>query len=79
MTEWIKLAAVSLLISTAITATIGIAGFAQDDPLLANLGKYTTGKGCLYIKRLADVDQSALKTLVAAALKKIKSEDKAKG
>ena len=30
------------------------------DALLARLGKHTTGKGCLYIKRLADVDLGVL-------------------
>src|SRR5271170_3223427 len=28
--------------------------------LRTKLGKYTTGKGCLYIKKLADVDQKVL-------------------
>ena len=31
--------------------------------LLAKLGKYTTGKGCLYIKKLADVDQHVLEAM----------------
>ena len=37
--------------------------------LLNNLGKYTTGKGCLYIKKLADVDKKVLKELVSASAK----------
>jgi hypothetical protein len=41
-----------------------MAWFDQYDELLAVLGKHTTGKACLYIKRLADVDQSTLKELV---------------
>ena len=36
--------------------------------LLARLGKHTTGKGCLYIKRLADVDVGVLQQLVVAAV-----------
>lgn len=36
---------------------------------LTKLGKHTTGKGCIYIKRLSDVDLKVLKTLVAASLK----------
>jgi hypothetical protein len=32
--------------------------------LLKNLGKFKTGKGCLYIKRLADVDQKVLLQLM---------------
>ncbi len=45
-----------------------IAGIADDieevAPLLANLGKLTTGKGCLYVKRLEDVDSTVLEELV---------------
>jgi uncharacterized protein DUF1801 len=36
--------------------------------LLAKLGKHTTGKGCLYIKRLADVDLGVLEALIAKAV-----------
>jgi len=32
--------------------------------LLARLGKHKTGKGCLYLKRLSDVDPEALEALV---------------
>jgi hypothetical protein len=34
------------------------------DALLAKLGKHTLGKGCLYIKKLADVDSKVLEELV---------------
>jgi len=37
------------------------------EKLLAGLGKCKAGKGCVYIKSLADVDQKALAKLVAAA------------
>jgi hypothetical protein len=36
--------------------------------VLAKLGKHKTGKGCLYIKRLADVDLPALESLVALSV-----------
>jgi uncharacterized protein DUF1801 len=36
--------------------------------LLAKLGKHTTGKGCLYIKKLADVDRKVLEALVQKAV-----------
>ena len=39
---------------------------------LENLGKYKTGKACLYIKSLEDVDQAALKTLVQESVKRVK-------
>lgn len=38
--------------------------------LLAKLGRHTTGKGCLYIKKLADVDQKVLEGLVSKAVAK---------
>jgi hypothetical protein len=34
---------------------------------LSKLGKYTTGKGCLYIKSLSDVNQEVLKTIIDKA------------
>jgi hypothetical protein len=42
----------------------GMTGVGGSEALLAKLGKHTTGKGCLYIKKLDDVDQDVLKTLV---------------
>ena len=39
-------------------------GFDRYEALLAKLSKYTTGKGCLYIKKLEDIDQEVLKELV---------------
>lgn len=35
---------------------------------LAHLGKYTSGKGCLYIKTLADVDLKVLEKLIAKSV-----------
>ncbi|MBS0363092.1 MAG: DUF1801 domain-containing protein [Proteobacteria bacterium] len=37
------------------------------DERLGRLGKHDTGKGCLYIKKLADVDVGVLEELVSAA------------
>lgn len=36
----------------------------EDDPLLAKLGKFTTGKACIYVKRLEDIDTEVLEDLV---------------
>ena len=41
-----------------------MSGFDQHAELLARLGKYKTGKGCLYINRLSDVDQNVLRELI---------------
>lgn len=38
----------------------------HNKPLLEKLGKHRTGKSCLYIKRLADVDQNVLKEIIKA-------------
>lgn len=42
--------------------------FEGRDVLLARLGKHRTGKVCVYIRRLADVDPSVLETLVARSV-----------
>ena len=44
-------------------------GFEQYPELMAKLGKYKTGKSCLHIKRLTDVDGLVLKQLVTRVLK----------
>jgi hypothetical protein len=36
----------------------------RQDPLLAKLGKYTTGKACIYVKRLEDIDVDVLESIV---------------
>jgi Domain of unknown function (DU1801) len=41
---------------------------ANNDEALAKLGKHTTGKGCLYIKKLADVDQTVLKAMIVNSI-----------
>ncbi|PTQ96954.1 uncharacterized protein DUF1801 [Mucilaginibacter yixingensis] len=45
----------------------GGADYEGKDELLAKLGKHTTSKGCLYIKKLKDVDMEVLKQLVEKA------------
>jgi hypothetical protein len=49
-----------------------MAGFDQYGALLEKLGKYSTGVGCLYLKKLADVDQAILQTLVKQSVEHIK-------
>lgn len=41
------------------------AAAAAREAALARLGKHETGKGCLYVKKLADVDMAALEELIA--------------
>ena len=52
----------------AATVLYGVTGFSGAEALLAKLGKHTTGKGCLYIKKLADVDQKVLESMVVKAV-----------
>src|SRR6202522_654929 len=52
----------------AANVLYGAIGFEGAEELLAKLGKHTTGKGCLYIKKLADVDVKVLKTLLERAV-----------
>ena len=42
---------------------------AEREALLARLGKHRQGKGCVYVKRLADVDLGVLEELCAASLR----------
>ena len=48
-------------------------GFAKYDDLMASLGKHSTGKSCLYLKRLADVDLDVLDKLVTESVKHMKA------
>ena len=50
------------------TVLYGLMGSGESEALLAKLGKHTTGKGCLYIKKLADVDQKVLEALVVKSV-----------
>ncbi|MEM8815381.1 MAG: DUF1801 domain-containing protein [Pseudomonadota bacterium] len=44
-------------------------GFEAFAPLMNKLGKYKTGKSCLYIKRLGDVDEAVLEKLIEGSVK----------
>jgi len=52
----------------ALTVYI-MAGFANYGVLMKKLGKFTTGKSCLYIKRLSDIDETALEQLINESVK----------
>jgi hypothetical protein len=45
--------------------------------VLARLGSHKTGKGCLYLKRLDDVDQDALRELIDRSVRVRKGVDRA--
>jgi hypothetical protein len=43
-------------------------GFSRYDALMARLGRYRTGKSCLYLRRLADVDEAVLQQLITRSV-----------
>ena len=46
-----------------------IPGFKHFESIMSKLGKYKTGKSCLYIRRLSDVDEKVLKRLIVGSVK----------
>jgi len=52
----------------AATVLYGTTGFDKAAALLARLGNHTTGKGCLYIRKLSEVDQQVLKALLVKSV-----------
>ena len=53
-------------------------GFEKHRELMLQLGKYKTGKSCLYIKRLDDIHVPTLKKLLKASLKQLREYQKSK-
>jgi Domain of unknown function (DU1801) len=51
-------------------------GFEKHAELMEKLGKHSTGKSCLYIKRLSDVHIPTLKKLIKIGLKDLKEHTK---
>ena len=46
-----------------------IPGFTHFESLMSKLGKYKTGKSCLYIRRLSDVDEKVLRQVIVGSVK----------
>jgi hypothetical protein len=61
----------------AASVLYGVTGGSDSEALFAKLGKHTAGKGCLYIKKLADVDHKVLEALVvkSVAAKRARQQD----
>ena len=51
-----------------------MSGFSGSEKLMGKLGKRKTGKSCLYIKRLADVDERVLRQLIDKSVKFIRGK-----
>jgi len=52
----------------AETVLYVLTGQPEQDALLARLGKHRTGKSCLYVKKLADVDLAVLEEITRTAI-----------
>jgi hypothetical protein len=61
--------AVGLAPRKASLTFYGLTFYGSNDDLLERLGPHTTGKGCLYVKRLDAVDTAVLTELVERAWK----------
>lgn len=48
-----------------------MSGFSGRDSLMSKLGKHTTGKSCLYIKKLDDVNLDVLEALINQSVKQM--------
>jgi len=54
--------------------TIYIMAYLENFPeIMQRLGKFKTGKSCIYIKRLSDIDISVLEELIRQSLKSLMS------
>ena len=60
--EWF---AVGLAPRKAALTLYGLTYYDSNSDLLERLGPHTTGKGCLYVKRLADLDRATLREIIA--------------
>jgi len=53
-----------------------MAGTHRDRELFAQLGRHTTGKGCLYIRKLEDIDLDVLERLLEASVRHVHERTK---
>ncbi len=51
-------------------------GFDDYEEILANLGKHKIGKSCLYVNKLADVDEKVLRSLVRRSYEHMKKTNR---
>ncbi|MBB6111611.1 protein of unknown function (DU1801) [Mucilaginibacter lappiensis] len=46
----------------------------EKEKLLANFGKYKTGKGCIYVKKLQDIHEDVLREMITSAVGYLKTK-----
>jgi len=61
---------------TSLTLYLMMMGIAQSKDLLKKLGKHKLGGGCLYIKRLTDVDMTVLEKVIKISFTAMKKKSK---
>jgi hypothetical protein len=49
-----------------------MSGFIGYEDILARLGKHTTGKSCLYVRRISDVDRAVLRELIERSVEHVR-------
>ena len=52
-----------------------MSGFSRYESLMEKLGKFKTGKGCLYIKKIDDIDIRVLKELITESVNYLRSKN----
>ena len=62
---------------SALTLYI-MGGFSRHDSLMKKLGKYKTGKVCLYVKKLSDIDEKVLEQLIKRSIQYMRKTYKTK-
>ena len=51
-----------------------MSGFSKYDEIMSRLGKFKTGKSCLYINKLEDIDLNVLEELIVASVNYMKTK-----
>jgi hypothetical protein len=51
-----------------------MSGFSRHNTLLKKMGKYKTGKSCLYVKQMSDIDLDVLKKLIEESVNYLKKK-----
>ncbi|CAN5178594.1 hypothetical protein BH09BAC3_BH09BAC3_00710 [soil metagenome] len=51
-----------------------ITGFPKREEMLKKLGKYKVGKGCIYVKRLEDIERRVLEKMIVGSVKEMKKK-----
>ena len=70
--DWMEIGFSPRKANTTVYLSGGLDTYAD---LLARLGKHTTGGGCLYLRRVADVDAAVLEELLARSLAHVRTSD----